>query len=153
MITLNRILHPTDFSESSAQAFEYARSLASRFDSSLYLLHVSEPISAAMLSPGAVPPPNFDEEQIFQAEQHLQKIDVGDYVPSKRVHREVVVGTPFLSIIGFAKENNTDLIILGTHGRSSLSQLLLGSTAEKVVRKSLCPVLTVRQDGQQFVMP
>ena len=62
-------------------------------------------------------------------------------------------GAPFLEIIRYAKENDVDLIVLGTHGRSGLAHVLLGSVAERVVRKSPCPVLTVRHPEHEFVMP
>ena len=62
-------------------------------------------------------------------------------------------GKPFLEIIRFAKENDIDLIIIGTHGRSGLEHIIFGSTAEKVVRKAPCPVLSVRPSQREFVMP
>ena len=69
------------------------------------------------------------------------------------VVRDVRVGTPFLEIVRYAKETAIDLIVIGTHGRSGLAHVLLGSTAEKIVRKAPCPVLTVRPEGHDFVMP
>ena len=65
----------------------------------------------------------------------------------------VRTGVPFLEIIRYAKELEIDLIVLGTHGRTGLAHVLLGSVAERVVRKSPCPVLTVHPKGHQFVMP
>ena len=62
-------------------------------------------------------------------------------------------GTPFLEIIRYAKRNDIDLIVATTHGRTGFSRLLLGSSAEKIVRKALCPVMVVRPTGRQFVMP
>ena len=62
-------------------------------------------------------------------------------------------GTPFLEIIRYAREHEIDLIVMGTHGRSGLGHVLIGSVAERVVRKSPCPVLTIRPGGHEFVMP
>jgi nucleotide-binding universal stress UspA family protein len=69
------------------------------------------------------------------------------------VVREIRQGSPFLEIIRYAKEKNIDLIVLGTHGRSGLAHVMLGSVAERVVRIAPCPVLTVRHPEHEFVMP
>jgi nucleotide-binding universal stress UspA family protein len=83
----------------------------------------------------------------------LASLVPSDWAEQHRVHRITRVGVPFLSIIEDAREADIDLIVLGTHGRSGLKNLLIGSVAEKVVRKAPCPVLTVRPEGHQFVMP
>ena len=62
-------------------------------------------------------------------------------------------GTPFLEVIRYAKDHDIDLVIVGTHGRTGLVHVLMGSVAEKIVRKAPCPVLAVRPEGHQFVMP
>ncbi len=71
----------------------------------------------------------------------------------KDVEKMVVRGVPFVEIIQTAKERNADLIVIGTHGRTGIDHMLFGSTAEKVVRKAACPVLTVRIAGKEFKMP
>ena len=71
----------------------------------------------------------------------------------KDVEKAVVRGVPFVEIIRTAKEKNADMIVIGTHGRTGIDHMLFGSTAEKVVRKSPCPVLTVRMAGREFKMP
>ena len=71
----------------------------------------------------------------------------------KSIVRVCRQGTPFLEIVRYAKDREIDLIVLGTHGRGGLAHVLLGSVAERVVRKSPCPVLTVRPTEHQFVMP
>jgi len=65
----------------------------------------------------------------------------------------VVMGRPFSEIIGYARAQNIDMIVMGTHGRGAIAHVLLGSTTEKVVRKAGCPVLTVRGGEHKFVMP
>ena len=69
------------------------------------------------------------------------------------VVRHVDTGVPFLEVIRYAREHDIDLIVLGTHGRTGLVHMLMGSVAEKIVRKAPCPVLTVRPEGHDFVMP
>ncbi len=69
------------------------------------------------------------------------------------VMTEVQMGRPFIEIIRYAREKKIDLIVLGTHGRSGLKHVLLGSVAERVVRKAPCPVLTIRHPEHEFVMP
>jgi nucleotide-binding universal stress UspA family protein len=71
----------------------------------------------------------------------------------KDVEKMVVRGVPFVEIIKTAKSKNADMIVIGTHGRTGIDHMLFGSTAEKVVRKSPCPVLTVRIAGKEFKMP
>ena len=72
---------------------------------------------------------------------------------SLSVQQEVVFGVPFLEMIRYAKAKEMDMIVMGTHGRGAIAHMLLGSTAEKVVRKAPCPVLTVRDEEHEFVMP
>jgi nucleotide-binding universal stress UspA family protein len=69
------------------------------------------------------------------------------------VEKIIVRGVPFVEIIKTAKDRNVDLIVIGTHGRTGIDHMLFGSTAEKVVRKAPCPVLTVRVAGKEFTMP
>jgi len=71
----------------------------------------------------------------------------------KDIEKMVVRGVPFVEIIKTAREKNADLIVIGTHGRTGIDHMLFGSTAEKVVRKAPCPVLTVRMAGKEFQMP
>jgi nucleotide-binding universal stress UspA family protein len=71
----------------------------------------------------------------------------------KDVVKMVVRGVPFVEIVRTAKEQNADMIVIGTHGRTGIDHMLFGSTAEKVVRKAHCPVLTVRVAGREFKMP
>jgi len=150
MITLERILVPTDFSECSERARSYACELAKRFTSEVHLLHVVSPISV----PGYVGP--IPEELLYpeeKARQELEEWNDLSFEHVKRLARSVITGTAFVEIVRYARDNNVDLIVMGTHGRSGLTHALIGSVAEKVVRKAACPVLTVRPEGHQFVMP
>jgi len=150
MITLERILVPTDFSECAERARSYACELARRFGAELHLLHVVPPVSL----PGYVGPV---PDELLQPEegarQELEKWNDPAFEHAKGVVRSVTTGTPFVEIVRHARDQAVDLIVIGTHGRSGLTHMLLGSVTEKVVRKAPCPVLTVRPEGHQFVMP
>ncbi|MCM2263681.1 MAG: universal stress protein [Desulfuromonadales bacterium] len=139
------ILFATDFSESSDHAFQYALSMARKFESRLGIIHViSEPVD---LRGFYVPHISFDklEEEIEQGALKMMekfcRTHVQDYA---KVESFVVPGIPFDEIIKKAAEINADLIVVGTHGRTGLDHVLFGSTAEKVVRKSTVPVMTIR---------
>lgn len=139
------ILFATDFSESSDHAFEYALSLARKFESRLGIIHViSEPVD---LRGFYVPHISFDklEEEIEQGALKMMekfcRTHTHDY---SKVESFVVPGIPYDEIIKKAQEISADLIVVGTHGRTGLDHVLFGSTAEKVVRKSTIPVMTIR---------
>ena len=153
MIKLENILVPTDFSDCSKEATAYACELANRFDARVQLLHVLEPLHMAMPSPGAPLPDALLADHEKEAERALGDWPLKGLQATDKVTRSVVRGQPFLEIIQFAKEQGVDLIVLGTHGRAGLMHALIGSVAERVVRKSPCPVLTIRPDGHEFVMP
>ena len=155
MIKLERILVPTDLSEFSKHALRYGCEFANRFDAELHLLSVVQDVVALVPEPGmAFPAPGeYMTELRETSRQALDELPEPGWLKSERLIREVRVGTPFLEIVRYAQETNCDLIVIGTHGRSGLAHVLLGSTAEKVVRKAPCPVLTVRPEGHTFVMP
>ncbi|MCC7424792.1 MAG: universal stress protein [Planctomycetaceae bacterium] len=151
-ISLKRILAPTDFSDSAAASLKYASVLAERFDAELFVLHVAQDFNLALTATdlGFPPPEQLREELTEQAKSKLAELPGGSW-NIKSVTREVRWGNPWQEITKFAMETQIDLIVLGTHGRSGLSHLFLGSVAERVVRAAPCPVLTVRPEGHQFV--
>jgi len=139
------ILYAVDFSESSDYAFGYAFSLARKFSARLNIIHViNEPVD---LRGFYVPHISFEklEEEIEQGAQKMMesfcRSHIRDY---EQVSTFIVPGIPYDEIIKKAAEISADLIVMGTHGRSGLDHVLFGSTAEKVVRKSKIPVMTVR---------
>lgn len=139
-----RILVPIDFSESSKDALNYAVQFAKRFGAELILVHIVEPtVYPADFSFAQVGFPNIDEELRNESAEKLSKLvaQIMEDVPARSVVR---TGKAFLEIIGVAKEEAVDLIIMATHGHTGVEHILFGSTAEKVVRKAPCPVLTVR---------
>jgi nucleotide-binding universal stress UspA family protein len=155
MIDLHRILVPTDFSKFSQSALTYAVAFAEKFEAELYLLHVVQ--NLAMMVPdtvNVVPPVVPSIEELTSAVRDaLDRTVRENHLEHFTIHREVREGTPFYEIIQFAKEKNVDLIVMGTHGHTGLVHVLLGSVTEKVVRKSPCPVLTVRHPEHEFVHP
>ncbi len=158
MIALRHILVPTDFSEPSVIALKYAKALAENFKSSVHLLHVLDEAALSyswLVTEGAMPPPadQREEEMLKSVRDKLNKAlpeAEGEKVRAQLVTR---TGSPFVEIIRYAREKKIDLIVMGTHGRGPAAHMLLGSVAEKVVRKAPCPVLTVRHPEHEFVMP
>jgi nucleotide-binding universal stress UspA family protein len=140
MSPFQTILHPTDFSEYSAAAFRYACSLAETTGARLILLHVHETASVVFGDLYPVPVDLATARETLQG----QLLDVVPPIPTIPVERHVVEGYAAEEIVRFAEEHHCDLIVIGTHGRTGLRRLLLGSVAEKVLRKAPCPVLTVR---------
>ncbi len=153
MIKIERILVPVDFSKFSQHALRYGCEFAQEFNAELHLLHVLHDLVQVVPETGTpLPPPDtFFEELRASAKESLEKLPGDLWKGEKPVVRELRVGSPFWEIIQYAKEKNIDLIVLGTHGRGALAHLLLGSVAEKVVRKAPCPVLTVRHPEHEFL--
>lgn len=155
MIELQKILVPTDFSEFSKHSIRYACEFAQRFQAELHLLNVVEDIYPIIPEPGTPAPMSGEYLAGLKesSERMMDSFPLPDRGNDLSVVREVISGTPFLEIIRYAKSEEIDMIVIGTHGRSGLIHALMGSVAEKVVRKSPCPVLTVRPEGHDFVMP
>ena len=145
MPAVDKILFATDFSESSDHAFQYALSLARQYHSKLTILHViNEPVD---LRGFYVPHVSFEnlEKEIEEGAQKLMTefcasklSDFADYETA------IVTGIPYEEILKRAESDQVSFVVLGTQGRSGIDHLLFGSTAERVVRKALCPVVTVR---------
>jgi len=141
MLPLHTILHPTDFSERSGFALELACGLARDYGARLVLLHVAaQPVIA--YGEGVVPPQEDYEDYEAELREKLHRLEVPDV--RIRVERRLKEGDPVAEILGVAQETGADLIVMGTHGRTGLGRLLMGSVAEEVVRQAACPVLTVR---------
>ena len=143
-----RILVPTDFSPTSDAALEYARILAAKFGSSVQILHViDDPTAASEFVPDGFAPSTDGIRTALLDQAHTRLERVMNLVDRSRhhAHAEAVLGLPAQSIIDYATATGTGLIVMGTHGRTGLAHLLMGSVAEQVVRTAPCPVLTVRQ--------
>ena len=161
MIDLRHILIPTDFSETSKAATSYGVALARAFHAQLHLLHVEgrhdleilveRELVVERLLPVAsgVKVPNAARELLRATLTEEQERELR----AEYVLRASGVGGPYLEIVRYAKERHIDLIVMGTHGRGFMAHMLMGSVAEKVVRKAPCPVLTVRHPEHDFVIP
>ena len=150
MIDLKNVLLPVDFSESSLKATEYALSLVSNFRATLHMLHVIEDPVVYLPMFESYPVPTREQFETY-AQDRLENWIAAEDSEGLKIELRWVHGKPFAEITSYAQENNIDLIIIGTHGRGAVTHLLLGSVAEKIVRKSPCPVLTVHASGHQFV--
>jgi len=141
---LKEILVPVDFSSCSKKALLYAIPFAKQFYSRITLVHVA---------PYAIQPPEaiLAEAQTTDAERKALDDLVHEISNSVKVQTIVRAGNPATEIVELAKESQTDLIVLSTNGRSGLAHVILGSTAEKVVRHAPCPVLVVREKEHEFI--
>jgi nucleotide-binding universal stress UspA family protein len=148
---INKVIVPIDFSDYSKKAFGYAIDFSKHFNASITLVYVVEPqIYPADFTMGQVAIPNVDANLSEAAEKELLTlIDSTDFDKSK-IDYKIRIGQPFHEIIEAAAELDADLIIIATHGHTGVEHLLFGSTAEKVVRKAPCPVLTLREPIKGF---
>ena len=155
MIQMKRILLPTDFSDCARAALNYACAFVEQFGSELHLLHVVQDVMLMMPEPGSAfaLPQNYLLDLKTGAEKSLAGLLDETWLVDKKVVRATRLGSAFVEIVRYAREHEIDLVIVGTHGRSGLKHVFLGSVAERVVRKAPCPVLTVRPAGHQFIMP
>ncbi len=153
MITIKKILVPTDFSELSKAALPYAVDLAKKYGAKVIIFHSFD---EDLLTP-IVYEAGWDAEKYFAklqtdfdaaVEQFLEGVDIDGV----EVESHLTSGKPFVEILRFVKEQGIDLIVMSTHGRSGIEHALLGSVTEKVVRKSSCPVLVVRNSEIEFKM-
>jgi len=152
MIHLKRILLPTDFSDSASNALRYGVSFAKEYGAELVLLHVVETVAigyASDLFP--VPMAEAFEEISAQARSELGSVAAKAREKGVNVREEVVQGKPSTEILRVAREQEVDMIVLGTHGKGVLDQALFGSTTERVVRKAPCPVLACHVSEHEFV--
>jgi nucleotide-binding universal stress UspA family protein len=153
MITIRRILCPTDFSEFGRRALRQAIPLAQWYEASLTALHVL---------PGAIPvdgmfpyalPPLAHEGVRARVDQELVEF----VAPAREagVHADVLVreGTVPATILDVARGLPADLLVMGTHGQGGLERVVLGSVTESVLRKAPCPVLTTPREERTFAGP
>jgi universal stress protein A len=144
-LALSRILVPVDFSARSRKAIQYATRLARQFNAKLVLLHVVEPMvypADLGYAPSSVQTVGIDYSQA--AKDKLLHWRSKELPPEVDSEIRVVVGKPFQEITAVARKMKADLIVLSTHGYTGIKHVLLGSTAERVVRHAACPVLTLR---------
>jgi nucleotide-binding universal stress UspA family protein len=146
MLPIKSILHPTDFSAQAENAYQLACALARDYAAKLVLLHVKVLPTAAYGEFWTLP---------SEAEESLEELSAR--LRQKRPHAPrsvdyvIVEGEPATEIVNLAKDRDCDVIVMGTHGRTGLGRLLMGSVAELVMRKAPCPVLTVKMPVAETV--
>jgi len=147
MKTLKKILVPVDLSEATQGAIEYAGALAAQYGSEVVFLHVITEKEADLIATSHVPRAPIDE--VFSELKQRLYGQILTETPallaeSRKAEIEISMGEPEEAILAVANRIDADLIVMGTHGRTGLSHLLMGSVAEHVIRSALCPVLTVK---------
>jgi nucleotide-binding universal stress UspA family protein len=150
MFPVQTILCPTDFSDCSRSAFRLAGSLARAHGARLLVLHVNPPLGplvAAGQARAQLQPPDHPE-RLWHALHRFQVPDA-----NVRLEHQLAEGDPAREILRVAGESRCDLIVMGTHGRTDLERLLLGSVAERVLRQARCPVVTVKPARQPASRP
>ena len=149
MLPIKKIVCPLDLSDFSARVAEYAVTMARAFGSEILVVYVAPSVNQyAVLD---MPPQSlelFTEELSASAVKHMGKVTT-DLFAGVKVETKVLTGNPAEEIIKTARENNADLIVMGTHGRKGVDLLVFGSVADKVVKNSKIPVLTVHPPESQ----
>jgi nucleotide-binding universal stress UspA family protein len=142
---IKNILFTTDFSEGTSHALAYALEMAKKYDAKLHIFHA---IHNTFMYPGLhIPHTSFDilkKEMEEAAQKSLRKVCAAAGESCKLIESSLAHGVPYEEILKFAKAHDIDMIVIGTHGRKGLDRAILGSTAERVVRNSHCPVLVIR---------
>ncbi len=148
-LNIERILIPVDFSDTSRKAFYAGLNMASVLDADTHILHVEEPLNT-MNDPVRV------SEEVARLEKGVRRrldelFEEGglERVDRRRVVIDIRGGKPWMEICRYAEENGIGMIVMATHGYTGFKQILIGSTAERVVRRSPCPVLCVKPDGYE----
>ncbi|MDY0211811.1 MAG: universal stress protein [Desulfuromonadaceae bacterium] len=143
MTKISKILYATDFSEGSAIAAEYARALADLHQARVLVLHVINELADS----NRLRIQSDDYAELERSVEKLASSNMKEFCPryfkTGSYETRLEIGIPFNVINDVAKKENADLIVVGTHGRTGLALVVLGSTAARVVRKSAVPVLTV----------
>jgi nucleotide-binding universal stress UspA family protein len=148
------ILHPTDLSKTARCAYPLALEIARKYHARLLLLHVSHiptPSDISVVEAATEPQPSSYHNRLAQEMRSLypppRSPAEGGQGPDVAIEYLVRDGVPADEILKAARELHCDLIVLATHGRTGLERLLLGSTAEQVIRRATCPVMTTRANG------
>jgi len=146
MLNFNLIVVTTDLSDYSLRALPYAVGLAERFDSKLKVLYVNEPnIPIADAAWAGFDVRATDHTMMDEARKAVDRI-IREKIPAGvTADATILTGNAVDAIVDFARDQNADLLVMCTHGRTGLSHVLMGSTAEAIVRRAPCPVLTLRQ--------
>jgi nucleotide-binding universal stress UspA family protein len=150
LMNIHTILVPTDFSEYSDKAFSWALEMAEKWDAKLTLLHIvpTPNYPPMMIADGGFNPVDFESSLVADAEKQAKEMASRVDRPDISIETKVLVGSAFHDICKIAEQDKSDLIVMGSHGRTGLSHVFLGSVAERVVRHAPCPVLVVGKKAE-----
>lgn len=144
MRTFKRLLIPVDFSDASVVAFTAARDLCTALGAEMKVVHIHQ-LQVPYVGDGGFYVPEMDEDEVLkEREKELEEFVKQQGDTDVNVSREVRLGDPETEINEMAGEYQADMIIMGTHGRTGLSHLLMGSVTESVLRHANVPILAVR---------
>ena len=149
-VRLKKVLVPTDFSDCSAKAVQYAISFASQFNAKLYVAHVVNAYTEGAVY-GEVYFPVYEEEFVKSSDKMLHRLKDEEVPNDVTVELITRSGNPVVEVCELAKKEDIDLIVISTHGYTGVRHLLLGSVAENLVRHAPCPVLVVRENEHEFI--
>ena len=149
MTRLNSVLVAFDFGETSQKALAYGMNLTRVFGGRLHVLHVADVIAttASQFYPDHPGNPEMRAESLALSQLRTVVTDAEAELAVR------ISGSPAVAIIQYARSIGADVIVVGTHGRNAVSRLLMGSVAEHVVRHAPCPVLVVRRNEHEFILP
>ena len=154
----HRILIPTDYSDTSRRALEVGLRLAKTFGAAVVCLHAPEELTHGQFSASNIADVSDliddDEERLRQAarDRLTQLVASGNPgIPLSDIEFRIVSGNPADEILRTSADTGCDLIVIGTHGRSGITDKLLGSTAERVARRATCSVMTVKPEGFPYL--
>lgn len=147
MKSIKKILYPTDFSDNSVPAAEYARTLAHLAGATIYVIHVVGVLAdqrKRMIQPESFA--IFEQEVETLAVREMENFCRQHFDNQVSYETEVVLGTPYKTILERAGELGCDLIVMGSHGQTGIQEVIFGSTAQRIIRRARIPVLTVPGD-------
>lgn len=152
VVTLKKILVPTDFSDPSGKALEYGAALAAQFGAAVTLLHIAE-VGSMGYEHGVDDFPRMEAQLRIAAEKQIADCVTNSAAIEIKVGRGWPFGgsRPYQEIVKAARKQRADLIVISTHGSAGLDHFIMGSVAERVVRLAPCPVLVVRAREHEFI--
>ncbi len=155
MITIKKIFCPTDFSEPSLEALDTARGLAVRFGAELHIMHCAEPIPVPTTPTAQIGMPTetmdvsgYQKHIVDRAKESLEELAKKHANQDVKVQIHLSEGKPQNEIVMAAKEIGADLMVISSHGTSGLRRFIFGSVADKIIRTSPCPVLTMTPEQE-----
>lgn len=155
VVSPKNVLWPTDFSSLSLHGGHYAKGFCDVFGARLHIIHVIPPPlgpDVSVMIPAEVPVNVSDPELLDASKQAIRKLIDEHFEGDTNIVTDAMFGNPWQTICTYARDKDIDLLIVATHGRTGLSRVLIGSTAERIVQHAPCPVLTVKDPEREFLI-